>query len=205
MEPTFVKITAPIAPSLESCNGDYEVYCQAYNSYLRIATEYNKAVKMKTEQSSTIQQAALPSVKVTFAQQDSRQSVGNITVPDPFKYQDKESRNVKTRFSGVASRTPTFNSVINMIEHRDQREAISERLDYLASTYPKIDGHKPTIQEISSGLRDVLTPGAIDDLITRKRVPKSYRSLANLREMGLRVKSVSPKVLLDAGDLTCLN
>lgn len=174
-------------------------------TYLRVASAYNKEVKSRSEHPGDNSQVAPPLVKVTFANQDSRQTVGDITVPSPFKYLDKDSRAGKVRFSDGPSKVPTSQSVINMIEARDNREAISERLAYLAHEYPKEVGHKPTIEEISSGLRDVLTIGAIDDLITRKRVPKSYRSLQNLRDMGLRVKQTSPKVLLDVGDLRCLH
>lgn len=205
MEPTPITIVPPNAPTLESCGNNYEVYAKAYSTYLAIATEYNRQVKSRTERPGDIPQVAGPQIHVTFANQDSRQTVGDITTPSPFKYMDRDSRAGKVRFSDSASRTPTSLSVINMIEARDKREAISERLAYLSANYPKVEGHKPTIDEIASGLRDVMTIGAIDDMITRKRVPKSYRSLQNLREMGLRVKQNSSKVLLDAGDLKCLN
>jgi len=173
---------------------DYALYAQNYRVYLELLDEFNK-------RNYTVNEPAVgrESINVTFAQQS--QSNNIETVEHPLRKlervkTDEMIRTTPVSASGYAEglvssgklRNPSrANSQTTLVDAdvRHFRRKNTERLAKIAGD-PRTMGITPSFDDIERNLVDVVDGKLFEYMKTVNRLPKSYRSLNNLREMAER-------------------
>jgi len=210
MESNYVRLQAPEPPTLASCGNDYSVYASSYTMYTRLLTAYNQAVgaSNQTVNVSVSHGVAAPAV---VPREQSFDRPGELDVPPP-RYDG--TVNVHAFLAG--SVTPTSSQYDRGIQSPvpplrggtpfprssgdespfHPSDNVSDHLRSLSLVHPKgsRNSARPTVDDVRAGLRDVLHHDAIHRLAAQGRLPKSFRSLFNLREMTLRLKASSNTV-----------
>ena len=178
-----IVFTPPFAPVLEHFQGDYEAYANAYEKYLGLVEKFNS--KLPTQPSATPDKPT-----VTVSVENNTVTVNGVA----HKVKDGSTFAVGPEASEKQGRKAGSAEV----------KATKEKIEYVRRNYPMAGD--PQLQELYSiaileqdkgvlepddnvcarFLGDVYTKPAFDLLRAKGRLPKSYRSLYNLREMGKR-------------------
>jgi len=174
----FHVVVRPEPPQLRDFGNDYESYASAYRVYLELMAEHSRV--------ASVESRPVAQTVVRFAPQ-----VQRYNSPPPNyaqSFQDGSSSDDARRQSfarlGVSNRgrravSPSVsvaNSNLSANSDRVRRLAVGARTSHQV----------PDSRQVQQGLSDVLDQDLILWLETNNRVPKTFRSLNNLRELALR-------------------
>jgi hypothetical protein len=190
----------------------YAEYSEAYRLYLDLVTMHNERVTARPSESQQSTPATQTNtMHVRFAEPAVRHEPTQTPSPPP-----PYSPSFQNANNAFVARDLHHSSVGNRLRESTPGsflaaatggQSTSDRVSHLAyarrGSRDLIRCHDYLVQ-LQLALADVATPAVSRRLVDQGRGPKSYRSLFNLREMCVRVRNGSGKLLLDPDDLRCL-
>jgi hypothetical protein len=215
----MASLTPPSPPNVEAYAQDYEKYYTHYSLYMMALDKYNEATSsMGKAPVLCLAPAELwnrfgvrPVLDMTEDTANSvpdfmkehetieRTSSPSTTVGDT----DQESlgKPLPTRSDYITTLATSAIKKGNNVSDAEMKVEIDKLSASLGSAHVTEPDGTPTLATVVHALSGIYTPEAISDLKSRRRLPRSMRSLVNLMEMSTRIKSSSSRALLRVKDV----
>lgn len=196
-------------PKLEAFNGHYAKYATAYKQYLDLVEDFNGKVTLD----SKVKPVDQDTIKINISNNVVTINGVSSALVDGQVLEHRPTGGlgaVATDLSASSTNTrQTMQNTHDKVEKFRRNVPISTdtRLTHLFEV--SLQEHRgqlkpdarPTPENLRHGLSDIYTPAALQLLVDRGRVPKTFRSLFNLREMSMRKLQKSPGHLLTELDV----